>query len=290
MKVFITGITGTLGTELCKYLLHNYPDLEISGISRSWTRQQDLFHSLNSPSNVKLHVGCISDKASVQHAMRNSNYVVHCGALKCLHTCEINPHEALRVNISGSRNVFDCAASAKVKKTVFISSDKAALPCNVYGFTKAMGEKFALLNKRNAVCRYGNVVGSNGSVIPIFIKSLQENKVVNITDINSTRFWITKEAACKFVCDTVFSDSLGLCVPKMKAASVLRVALTLARLMGINDPVINFSGLKNGEKIDENLITVYERYLGEPLCSKTAEQYTDQELIEMLKPIVKEYV
>ena len=274
-------MTGTLASTLIEQSFN----LPILGISRDWVKQQQITNKY-----IKLEICDIADINALHRLFRTYciTHIVNTAALKCLHRCEDNPAEAMKVNVIGVQNLYDLCQEFDAK-LLQVSTDKSVLACNIYGATKHISEKIVLKNKDNVVTRYGNVWGSRGSVVPIFIKSLLENKSVDITDVNMSRFFITKQEAASFVINSLMNKK-GLQVPHMKAALIIDIAHTIAKILSINAFNVNVVGIKPGEKIYEDLISVFERHLGEPMSSRDAPKFTETELTALLTPIVKEHL
>ncbi len=276
MKVLITGATGSLGRTVLSKLLEKQFIESITCFSRDEQKQQLLPKS----DKIKPIIGDIRDPFAVHKAMQNVHLVMHFAALKCVDIMERNIHESIQTNIKGTENIFN-EAHDRGTRLVFTSTDKSVAPVNVYGHCKAISERIVLQNPSNAVCRYGNVIGSRGSAIPYFIQSLKETGSVNITDPEMTRFWIHIEEAADFVISSAFLERKGICIPKMRAAKVTRVTDALAKLLGLTNYKMNIVGVRAGEKLHEQL--------DDNLYSNNEDiQFTDEELVDKLRPIVKE--
>lgn len=279
MKVFVTGITGSLGTAVTHELLKN-PDIEIIGYSRDEHRQQKF---IKDP-RVTLVLGDIRDRRRLLEATRGVDIIFHFAALKHVDILEANPEESIKTNITGTENILHAQRINRINRVVLSSTDKAALPINTYGFCKALAEKLVLRNKSNVVARYGNVLASNGSVVPIFIKSLIKNQSVDLTDDKMNRFFIRLEDAAKFVVKSGFESIGGLEIPDMKSALMTDVVDIVARVLNISDYKTNVVGIRPGEKISECLRAPHE---GKAVFSDTAERYTGAQLYDLLEPIVR---
>lgn len=280
MKYLITGATGSLGQAVTKILI-NDPSNTIVGYSRDEQKQRllDFGHQ------VVFYLGDIRDRDRILEASRGVETIFHFAALKCVDTLELNPEECIDTNINGTRNVLHAQRLNKIKRVVFTSTDKAVEPINIYGYCKAVSEKLVLRNRQNIVTRYGNVLASRGSVIPMFVKSLLEKKNVSITDPRMTRFFITIEQAARFVVNAANDPIGGLKIPEMKAANMVDVARAIGDIMGRTEIGIDETGMRLGEKIYECLKTPYEGAGG--IYSNTATRYTKDELRNLLKPIVE---
>lgn len=279
MKYFITGATGSLGQAVTKILLENKEN-RVIGYSRDEQKQRKL------PSNNQFvcYLGDVRDRDRLLEASRGVDMVFHFAALKCVDTLEVNPEESIATNISGTLNILHAQRLNNIKRVVFTSTDKAAEPINVYGQCKAISEKLVLRNPHNIVTRYGNVIASRGSVIPMFVDSIAKDGSANITDTMMTRFFITIEQAARFVVNASNDPSGGLKIPDMKAANMVEIAKTVCSILGKTDLKVNVTGIRAGEKIYECLRTAYE---GKEVYSNTAERFTKDELVRLLEPIVE---
>ena len=259
-RVLITGITGTLGTELTRYLLDKHGnDIEILGISRDEQKQQ------NYPikdRRLRLKLADIRDKeslfrAAVTCAWEPYDCIFHLAALKCAPQLEANPSEAVAANIRGTENVLDLARELQ-SRVCFTSSDKAVYPVNIYGMTKAAGEKLVLDNPDNVVCRYGNVLGSRGSILPSLIDSLKTKRKAFITDPAMTRFWIPIKKVAEFVAYCGLEGNGGLQIPELQSAKVTDLIHATAEILEIPAFEMENIGVRPGEKIHEHLETRFE--------------------------------
>lgn len=277
MRYLITGVTGTLGQQVAKMLLDE--GHYVIGLSRDEQKQRALPHH----SRLTLHLGDVRDPDRVVEAAVDADLIFHFASLKCVDTLEHQPMEAIQTNILGTRSVLSAQLVHGIDRVVFTSTDKACYPINTYGFSKAMAEKLVLQNNRNVVCRYGNVIASRGSAIPVFIKAIQEGKPVKLTHQDMTRFFIRVEDAAKFVIDESRSLGGGVRIPEMRGTSILAVIGALSLLLNkVCD--IQVTGMRPGEKINECLKMFHE---GEEIYSHTAPQYTCQELMALLEPSVR---
>src|SRR5690606_30157814 len=203
-KLLITGGTGSFGNAVLNRFLHTDHFEEIRIFSRDEKKQDDMRTQLKND-KVKFYIGDVRDYNSVERAMRGVDYVFHAAALKQVPSCEFFPIEATRTNVFGTQNVIDAADSNKVQKVICLSTDKAAYPINAMGISKALMEKVAVAASRNlkrtTVCltRYGNVMASRGSVIPLFLQQIMEDKPITITDPKMTRFLMSLEEAVELV-------------------------------------------------------------------------------------------
>ena len=205
--LLITGGTGSFGNAVLQCFLPTDHFKEIRIFSRDEKKQDDMRHALQNP-KVKFYIGDVRDRASVDIAMSGVDYVFHAAALKQVPSCEFFPLEAVKTNVLGTENVLNSAIAHQVKNVVVLSTDKACYPINAMGISKAMMEKVAIAKGRqlgeNAVTtisctRYGNVMASRGSVIPLWIEQMKDNKVITLTDPNMTRFMMTLADAVDLV-------------------------------------------------------------------------------------------
>lgn len=283
-RVMILGGTGTLGTEIIRQL-KKVPVEEIRVFSRDELKQKQLAGKAQDR-RVTFRLGDIRDSHAVLRAMSGVDTVFHVSALKHVDSMEENPEESVATNIQGTINVANAAESWGVRHVVFSSTDKAVDPINVYGMSKAISER--ILFRRNelqnqtkfVVYRWGNVVGSRGSVIPHFWNAIKSNQKVSVTDPRMSRFWINIDDAVTYMLKT-FADAPRNypMIPPIKAASVLRVIEALGEIA--DKPVEYYNvGLRRGEKLHEVLVSQHEG----SLCmeSGTYEQYDDEELKQVL--------
>lgn len=260
--LLITGGTGSFGNAV----LNRFLDSEIKEIrifSRDEKKQDDMRHRLNNP-KVKFYIGDVRDKRSVDGAMPGVDYIFHAAALKQVPSCEFFPIQAVRTNVFGTENVLDSAVQHGVKNVVVLSTDKAAYPINAMGISKAMMEKVAIAKGRalgkdaaTTICctRYGNVMASRGSVIPLWVTQIKEGKDITITDPNMTRFMMTLEDAVDLVLYAFQNGQNGdLFVQKAPAATLTVLAESLIGLYK-TDTKIKIIGTRHGEKLYETLVT-----------------------------------
>lgn len=262
-KLLITGGTGSFGNAV----LRQYIDLEIFEeiriFSRDEKKQDDMRHSIQNP-KVKFYIGDVRDKRSVDGAMAGVDYVFHAAALKQVPSCEFFPMQAVRTNVIGTENVLDSAIEHGVKNVVVLSTDKAAYPINAMGISKAMMEKVAIAKGRalgkdgkTTICctRYGNVMASRGSVIPLWIEQIKQGKPITVTDPNMTRFMMTLEDAVDLVLYAFENGKNGdLFVQKAPAATLDVLASALKELYK-SDVEVKTIGTRHGEKLYETLVT-----------------------------------
>lgn len=278
MKVFISGITGSLGSQLSKLLLEN--GHIVIGFSRDELKQQNF----RKHKNLTLYLGDVRDGDRVEEATRDVEVIYHLAALKHVDKLEENPEEAIKTNVMGTLSILHAQRMNNVKRVVLSSTDKAVYTVNAYGASKKLAEKLVLRNPNNVVCRYGNVLASRGSFVGVLAKTLKEENNARITDANMTRFWITVEEASKFVMACGLSSSSGgLKIPTMKAAPLQLVAEAVAECLNISSYHTQYIGTRQGEKIHECLRSFDE---GEEIFSNSAPQFTSEELVKIIRPIV----
>ncbi len=283
MKYLIVGGTGTLGSTLIEKL---YGMGEIICFSRDELKQQGMKSRFP---DVRYVIGDIRDKQSLMPVMAGVDTVFLVAALKHVDVLEENPTEAIKTNIQGTINVAEAAMASGVKHVVFSSTDKAVLPINTYGMTKAISERYLLnLNMKQDVTRFsvfvwGNVAGSRGSVIHTFASALREGKEICITDARMTRFWIHIDDAVNFML-TNYQDAFSdrRMIPPMKAAKVIDLAHYLAEVLDKPLLSIKFVGLRAGEKIHESLVSNHDYCLRSDNC----EQFSPEELKTLIKRVV----
>jgi len=270
--LLITGGTGSFGNAVLKRFL-NSDIKEIRIFSRDEKKQDDMRHALQNP-KVKFYIGDVRDKRSVDDAMVGVDYVFHAAALKQVPSCEFFPMQAVRTNVIGTENVLDSGISHGVKNIVVLSTDKAAYPINAMGISKAMMEKVAIAKGRSLgennvtkICctRYGNVMASRGSVIPLFIDQILSGKDLTVTDPNMTRFMMTLDDAVDLVLYAFEHGKNGdLFVQKAPAATIETLAKTLTALYQSKSQ-IRIIGTRHGEKLYETLVTREEMAKAEDL-------------------------
>lgn len=258
-SVLITGGTGSLGKSLVDYLLKNTKVRRIAIFSRDELKQQQLRLQLQDDPRLRWFLGDIRDLDRLRRAFHSVDYIFHAAALKQVDTGEYNPMEFIKTNVLGSQNVIDASIEAGVKRVVALSTDKASSPINLYGATKLTSDKlFVAANNYSfaygttfSVVRYGNVMGSRGSVIPFFQEIAAQGKPLPITDLRMTRFWISIDSAVKFVIDSLEMMKGGeLYVPKIPSMKIT----DLARAVAPNADLIEI-GMRPGEKLHEEMIS-----------------------------------
>lgn len=272
--LLITGGTGSFGNAVLQRFLTTDHFSEIRIFSRDEKKQHDMRVSLNHP-KLKFYIGDVRDYTSIKQAMRGVDYVFHAAALKQVPSCEFFPLEATKTNVFGTQNVIQSAVFNEVKKVICLSTDKAAYPINAMGISKALMEKVAIAASRNikenttTVCltRYGNVMGSRGSVIPLFLQQILNNDPVTITDPNMTRFLMSLEEAVDLVLFAFEHGNQGdLFVNKAPAGTIGDLAQALKELCKSETP-IKIIGTRHGEKLYETLCTREEMVKAEDMGS-----------------------
>ena len=268
--LLITGGTGSFGNAVLNRFLHTDHFKEIRIFSRDEKKQDDLRRRLSSP-KVKFYIGDVRDYNSVNTAVRGVDYIFHAAALKQVPSCEFFPVEAVKTNVLGTENVLEAAIKNHVKNVVVLSTDKAVYPINAMGISKAMMEKVLVAKSRNAGetvisgTRYGNVMASRGSVIPLFVDQIKKGEHLTITDPSMTRFMMTLEDAVDLVLFAFENANPGdMFVQKAPAATIETLAKSLLNMYSSNSD-IKIIGTRHGEKLYESLLTREERVKAEDL-------------------------
>lgn len=257
--ILITGGTGSFGKKCAEILLRDYKPKKLIIFSRDELKQYEMAQKF-SPKKypcMRYFIGDVRDRARLDQAFRGGDYIIHAAALKQVPTAEYNPFECIRTNIMGAENVINAAADAGVKKVVALSTDKACAPVNLYGASKLCQDKlFIAANNFHgartsySIVRYGNVIGSRGSVIPLFLKQRESNQPLTITDRRMTRFWLTLEEAVKMVLTSFSMDIRGILVPKIPSMRITDLAEAIAPGLPIKE-----IGIRPGEKLHETMIS-----------------------------------
>ena len=259
--LIITGGTGSFGNAVLRRFLQTETFAEIRIFSRDEKKQDDM-RQFYRDDRIKYYIGSVRDKRSIDNAMQGVTYVFHAAALKQVPSCEFFPMEAVRTNVMGLENVIDSGLEHDVEKMISLSTDKAVYPINAMGMTKALAEKVmiaksrSLNGKKTMLCgtRYGNVMASRGSVIPLFIDQIKAGKEITITDPNMTRFMMTLDDAVDLVLFAFENGKPGdIFVQKSPAATIETLALALFELYNIR-PEIRIIGTRHGEKLYESLV------------------------------------
>ncbi len=260
--ILLTGGTGSFGNKFTEIMLEKYNPKTIRIFSRDELKQYEMMIKFNNDQRLRFFIGDVRNRKRLYRAMDGVDIVVHTAALKQVPSCEYNPFEAIETNIMGTENVIDAAIDKNVEKVVAISTDKAVNPINLYGATKMCMEKTIVASNsyvggkkktRLGCVRYGNVLASRGSVIPL-IKMQKSNGLITITDKRMTRFWITLEQGVEFVIKCVEIMKGGeIFLPKLPSMKILDLANAIAP-----NCKIKFIGIRPGEKINECLLTEEE--------------------------------
>ena len=260
-KFLITGGTGSLGKSLTKKLLASGADT-VRILSRNESKQIEMENEINDD-RLRFFIGDIRDEARLQSAFEDVDIIYHAAALKHVPKIEYNPFEAIKTNVIGSQNVINASLNQDVEKVICVGTDKAVSPQNTYGATKLIMEKlFVSANNyinnekhrtKFTALRYGNVLGSSGSVIPKFIEQIKKNQPIYITDERMTRFTITMEEALEFILNvTEISKGSEIFVPKLNSYDMDLLTSTLNEIIGLKEKQI--IGIRPGEKLHESLI------------------------------------
>lgn len=271
-KLIITGGTGSFGNAVLNRFLHT-GIAEIRIFSRDEKKQDDMRKRYNNP-KLKFYIGDVRDQRSLAQAFRGVDFCFHAAALKQVPSCEFYPMEAVRTNVMGTENVLEAAISSGLKRVVCLSTDKAVYPINAMGISKAMMEKVMVAASRNldqcdtVICgtRYGNVMASRGSVIPLFVEQVLAGKAISITDPAMTRFMMTLEDAVDLVLYAFEHGGNGdIFVQKAPAATIEVLTQAILQLMGKPDHEIRVIGTRHGEKLYEALLSREERVAAQDL-------------------------
>jgi UDP-N-acetylglucosamine 4,6-dehydratase len=261
--ILVTGGTGSWGYELIEQLLQENPK-KIIVFSRNESTQVAMKRTFDNP-RLSFCIGDVRDKEALMKACEKVDYLFHLAALKHVPVCEDQPYEALKTNVIGTQNVIEAAIENRVKRVINISTDKAANPSNFYGMTKAIGEKLIVYanlmsDYTKFVCvRGGNVLGTNGSVIHLFMKQIQEKNQIGITDKKMTRFFLTKEEAISLLLRGAKEGKGGeIFVMTMPTCKIMDLAEVLMEEMGKTNVEVVELGVRPGEKIHEILLSEFE--------------------------------
>ena len=275
--LLITGGTGSFGNAvLRRFLTTDIAEIRI--LSRDEKKQDDMRHTYQElypqhAEKIKFYIGDVRDYNSILNAFRGVDYVFHAAALKQVPSCEFYPMEAVKTNVAGSDNVISACVANHVKKAIFLSTDKAAYPINAMGMTKAVMEKNVIARSRQmlpgdpvlCLTRYGNVMASRGSVIPLFCQQIDEDKPLTVTNPDMTRFMMTLEDAVDLVLYAFEHGEQGdLFVQKAPAATIETLAQAVLELKGADSGVTTI-GTRHGEKLYETLMTKEERMRSEDM-------------------------
>ena len=263
-KILITGGTGSFGSSILqKFLNTNVQEIRI--FSRDEKKQDDLRKKFNNK-KLKFYIGDVRDYRSVLNSVIGCNFIFHAAALKQVPSCEFHPMEAVKTNILGTENVLEAAIDCEVNRVVVLSTDKAVYPINAMGISKAMMEKIALQKSRLMsktiinITRYGNVMATRGSVIPLFINQILEKKPITITDPNMTRFMMSLEDAVDLVLYAFKYGKTGeIFVQKSPATDIKTLVSVLKNLLNVPYHPVNIIGTRHGEKLFEVLLSREEK-------------------------------
>lgn len=255
-SILLTGGTGSFGKDFCRIMLEKYKPKVIRVYSRDELKQHEMRLAFGDDSHLRFFIGDVRDPDRLRRAMYGVDMVVHAAALKQVVACEYNPFEAVKTNVHGAQNVIDAAIDTGVKKVIALSTDKAVNPVNLYGATKLCADKLFIQGNayagergtRFACVRYGNVIGSRGSVIPLFLKQ-KENGIITITDERMTRFWITLDEAVELVVKAFdYMEGGEIFVPRIPSMRIMDLAAAIAP-----ECKIKYIGIRPGEKLHEAL-------------------------------------
>lgn len=268
--LLITGGTGSFGNAVFRRLLDSGVR-EIRILSRDEKKQDDI-RKRYANDNLKFYIGDVRDAQSVLNAVRGADFIFHAAALKQVPSCEFHPMEAVKTNVLGTENVLEAAIQCGVRRVVVLSTDKAVYPINAMGISKAMMEKVAVAKSRGSnstvicVTRYGNVMASRGSVIPLFVQQVRAGAPITITDPEMTRFMMTLDDAVDLVLYAFVHGKPGdIFVQKAPAATIRVLAEALTALMGKPEHPISVIGTRHGEKLFEALLSREEMVAAEDL-------------------------
>ncbi|MBE9524772.1 MAG: UDP-N-acetylglucosamine 4,6-dehydratase (inverting) [Chloroflexi bacterium] len=257
--ILVTGGTGSFGKKFIEVLLAEYQPAKLIIFSRDELKQHEMRVAGFDHPSLRYFIGNIRDLPRLRRAMQGVDIVVHAAALKQVPACEYNPMEAVKTNIIGTSNVADAAIDAKVKKVLALSTDKAVTPVNLYGATKLTAEKLVVasnayagdMQTRLSCVRYGNVVGSRGSVVPLFIRQREKSNKLTITDDRMTRFWLSLDHGVRFVISNIECMHGGeVFVPKIPSTKIIDLARVIAP-----HAEIEVIGIRPGEKLHEMMIS-----------------------------------
>ena len=268
--LLITGGTGSFGNAVLRRFLDS--DLaEIRILSRDEKKQDDMRKRYNSP-KLKFYIGDVRDSDSVMNVMRGVDFVFHAAALKQVPSCEFHPLQATKTNVIGTENVLEAAIICGVDRVICLSTDKAVYPINAMGISKALMEKIAVAKSRNSnstticVTRYGNVMASRGSVIPLFVEQIRAGEPITVTDPNMTRFMMTLDDAVDLVLFAFSNGDNGdIFVQKAPAATIDTLAFAMIELMKKPNHQVDIIGTRHGEKLYEALLSREEMVAAEDM-------------------------
>jgi len=305
-EILITGGTGTLGKALTRELIKDNSYKGIRIFSRDEEKHRVMREEFGNNKRISYLVGDVADKDRLFRAMNGVDIVIHTAAMKQVPACEENPIEAVKTNINGTVNVIDCAINNEVEKVFFISTDKAVKPLNLYGATKCVAEKLIIdanlyspHKTKFSCCRYGNILGSRGSVLKIWEDQIDNGLDITVTSLPMTRFWLKKEVAVKFILTCISNMHGGeIFIPKMKACNMETFAEAFLETIGENNSNIIETYIRPGEKIHEEIAVVGEtvnivenKEIKKYKCSDNINsllsvQYTLEEMSELIREVM----
>ncbi|WP_374945151.1 polysaccharide biosynthesis protein [Sphingomonas sp.] len=268
--LLITGGTGSFGSTVLRRLIKE-PFGEIRIFSRDEKKQEDQRHSFGEK-RLRYHIGDVRDYRAIANATRGVDYIFHAAALKQVPSCEFHPMEAVKTNIVGTDNVLEAALANEVERVICLSTDKAVYPINAMGISKALMEKVFIAKSRMALgsrttitgTRYGNVLASRGSVVPLFVEQIRESRPITVTDPDMTRFVMSLPEAVDLVIHAFLHGENGdLFVQKAPAATVQTLAQAVCDVMGTPDHPVRVIGTRHGEKLYETLLSREEMTIAE---------------------------
>lgn len=257
-NILITGGTGSFGQKFVEHLLRDHAPARIVIYSRDELKQYEMLQRFEGDRRLRFFIGDVRDRKRLDMALNGIDFVIHAAALKQVPACEYNPFEAIKTNVLGAENIIEACISQNVKRVIALSTDKAANPINLYGATKLCSDKLFIggnayaggRRTRFSVVRYGNVIGSRGSVIPLFQARARKGEPLTITDRRMTRFWITLDQGVQFVISSLAMMEGGeIFVPKIPSMSIMDLAEAIAP--GVQ---VEFTGIRSGEKLHEVMI------------------------------------
>ena len=270
--ILVTGGTGSFGNAFLDVILKKYEFKEIRIFSRDEKKQDDLRKKINNP-KVKFFIGDVRDKDSIRIATIDCNYVFHAAALKQVPSCEFFPLEAIKTNILGTENVIDVSIINNVEKIICLSTDKSVYPINAMGLSKALMEKVIISKARSignrnktkiCITRYGNVIGSRGSVIPLFINQIKNNKQITATDLSMTRFMMTMSDAIELVLYAFKNGKSGeIFIKKTFSATIENIISAIKSIYAKPNNKVKVIGVRHGEKMHETLMSAEEKLKAE---------------------------
>lgn len=270
--ILITGGTGSFGNAFLDVILNQYEFKEIRIFSRDEKKQDDLRKKINNP-KVKFFIGDVRDKESIRLASIDCNYIFHAAALKQVPSCEFFPLEAIKTNILGTENVIDVSIVNNVEKIICLSTDKSVYPINAMGLSKALMEKVIISKARSignksktkiCITRYGNVIGSRGSVIPLFINQIKDNKSITATDLTMTRFMMTMSEAIQLVLYAFKNGKSGeIFIKKTFSATIENIIDAIKSIYNKPNYKVKAIGIRHGEKMHETLMSAEEKLKSE---------------------------